>query len=283
MLFARLKGGVKEFRKVLDANSEPEFDYFPEPDTSSAQEYAPLQTDIDRGSWQFITLEQDNIEEMLEPYTTNPPMETPILDVSEYNLVDVLYRVHGGKILFKKLGAADKIHENGKQIISFTTQDIIIERSSFGIDFNGVADAVYETASRKLFFTSFMRAKPMFKGIDIFYQDDTLEEKEAFLDNSLFSVGDFNLNFISLADTKRLADIRESEMYDFNDPDTQSRIRAYANAYPSAGVGIDNEGKVMIDSKRDLRALLKLLEQKFFTSEITGEKLEATRTKRMAR
>lgn len=280
-LYARLKGGIKEYRLIFDEPDMPDYDFFPFPDVTTAQQYAPLDVDSEKGAWVFVELDAEQAEEMVEPYLDPLRGDIESILAVDYQSADVVYRVSGDKVVFKKIGSAMRIHENGKQVISFTDKGATIERMSFGLDFNGVPDAFYDQNTKRLYFTTFARVRPLFKGIDVFYQDVTMDEKEAFLENSLFAVGDFNVNYLSLNDTKKLAAINESQRYNFADEAVQQKIIEYALNYPSAGVGVNDDRRIIINSRKDFSATIKLLEQKFFTSEITGEKFEASKTKKM--
>lgn len=284
MLYAKLKGKQNEHRLLLAEDKMPGYDeFFPIPDLSQAEEYAPLQTEITPGSWFFVELDLEQVEEMVGPYMPDFGHEAPPIDQAEYYVVDTIYKVEQERIAFQRIPGAARIHENGKQHLSFGANDVSVERISFAIDFAGQVDAVYDMSSRRIYFQNFAKAKPIFAGFDVFHQDLTLDEKEAFLDNPLFDVGDFNLNFISLNDVRKIAAIRESTAIDIEDPDVQQRIRQYVQNYPAAGVTVGSDGRIMIGSRKELSALLKMLEQKYYTSELTGEKFLATSAKKMTK
>lgn len=283
-LMVRLRGYRTEIRNVLEESQFPNYDFFPTPDLNRAVQYAPLDTEIEKDAWQFVELDAEQVESMIDPYTSvKDENGIPEMDQAEYAQVQTVYMVNGAKIVFCRVGKSEIIGENGKTLLTFTEDGAILKQSSFALDFSGVADAVYDGESKRLYFKNIARVKPLFKGIDIFHQEATRDEKQAFLSNGFFAVGAINPDYISLKDAQRIAAILENNQIDLEDDETQQKIRSYINKYPSSGAGVDDEGKLIINSKDDLRATLKVLDQKFFTSELTDEKYEASNIKRMKR
>ncbi len=269
-LHAKLKGKPSEHRIIFSDSDMPDnVDILPTPDVSDATEYAPLDLTPDPRSWYYVELDMDQIDEMIEPYLlTNHPEMLPLAQ-PEYDVVDTLYSVNGQQIVFKRVAGAMRIHEHGKRYIVLGTEETSIQTISFALEFSGEADAYYDGGSKRVYFQQFAKAKPMFRGFDVFHQESTMEEKEAFLDNPLFDVGDFNLNYISLNDVRRIAAFRENIAIDLDSSDTQQRVRQYIHNFPSAGLSIGNDGRIMIGSRKELSAMLKLLEQKYYIAEIT--------------
>lgn len=280
-LYARLKGELKDYRLIFDEASMPKFDFFPMPDISDATEYAPLATDTPKNAWFYVALNLEQMQEMVEPYLENARPDTAPINTLDYDVVDTIYKFDKDKVIFSKVGSSARIHETGKNILTFGEGKAELTIPSFGVDFSGRADAVYDSKTKRIYFQKIARARSIFKGIEIFYQDTTLDEKAEFLGSEMFALGNLNIQFISLANTLKLASINESQLYDFKDEKVREQVRIYANEYPASGVGVNEEGKIVLNNGKDLSATLKLLEQKFYTSGITGEKYEANKAKRM--
>lgn len=277
----RLRGEAAEYRLLFTKDSQPEKSFFVLPELGNATEYEPLEIPK-KGDWLYVTLDQEQIEEMIDPYLLVLTNNDDHVVTADYQRVDCIYDATDTYLAFKKLGSTNYIHENGSNVLQFSDEGATLAPYSFALQTNGQIDAYYDIKAKRLYFMSFSRVRSLFKGLDVFYQDATIPEKEQFLYSELFALGDnINILYIGLNDTKKLAAIQESQRYDFSDPDTRGKITRYAADYPSAGVGVDDEGRIIINTKKDLTAALRLLEQKFFTTQLTGEKYEATSTKRM--
>lgn len=165
-------------------------------------------------------------------------------------------------------------------MLVFGEKDISISKLSFMVDFSGKVDAYYDGMDR-IYFSKFSKAKPLFKGFSEFYQEAWYDDNESFLESELFVVSEIEPEDIGPSDTNKIAEIRNNHKLDLADNETIIKIQNYIKKYPLSGVILTPDGRIKITTKDDLKCTINLLTQRYYTSEITGEMLEARGSERM--
>jgi hypothetical protein len=130
----------------------------------------------------------------------------------------------------------------------------------------------------KLFFHSFYVARRLFD-LSKYFREATDVELESFAGHKALAVADVG-ELRRHADTwvrKKIAVILQSEILDSQPP---AKIAQVAKAY---GIPVTFDGrKIVIPSdKRELKQVLRLLEENFFTSELTGSRYVSNSKRRL--
>jgi|GEM_PF-3116484 len=277
-IMARLRGSVPSYKVLFDKDPLPDLGLEKPISIATAFEYSP--TDTNTYDLYYVVLNQEQIEKMVDPYIEAAGLESEAIRQPEYAFMNAVYMINGRSLLIAKVNNSARIGENGKTLIEFGEKSVSTSTVSFAIDVPSNIDAYYDGKDR-IYFEKFSRAKSLFKDFDEFYQEAMFDDKELFLRHKLFDVGAVNPNDISPQQTSQIADIQANDQLNLEDKETVDKIKQYIKTYPLSGVVLTPEGKIKIMTKDDLRCTIKLLTQRYYTSEITGEVLEAKGSAKM--
>lgn len=150
----------------------------------------------------------------------------------------------------------------------FSIEELALETKKPIITINPFADAVYKKSNDTLYFKKLTFAQKIFKGMDQLYKEATEAETQAFLQCDFIDLSQqFGANQVTIPNRKRIALVTEtlSRLTD----DEKSAIYDYTNEY---GQVTYENGKFKIESDDDLKFLLWGIEQRFYTTQIGGEK-----------
>ena len=217
---------------------------------------------------------------MVDPYIDALNVGVERVTQPEYDGVNAVYKLSGRKIIISRVNSSARVGENGKTLLSFGESGVSAEKVSFAIDFSGVVDAYYDGVNR-IYFSQFSKAKGLFKDFNEFYEEAWFDQKQAFLDTPLFDVGQIDADDFSPAETKVIAELHENHRLDLENEEVVEKTREYVKKYPLSGVILNNDGKIKITTKDDLKCTIKLLTQRYYVSEITGEVMEARGSTKM--
>lgn len=279
-IMTRLRGSVPSYRKLFDGKHLPDLGLDIPQGVENAHEYAPLDGPEAEHDMYYVVLDQEQKEKMVDPYIDALNTGTDLIAQHEYDAVNVVYKMSGRKLILSRVNSGAKIGENGRTILAFGENGVEVVSLSFGLDYSGEVDAYYDGMDR-IYFSKFKKAKPLFKDFDEFYQEAWYEDKELFLGNDLFDVGEIEPDDINSAMTKQIAEIRANNHLNLDDKQTVENIKNYIKNYPLSGVILNSNSKIKITTKDDLKCTVKLLTQRYYTSEITGEVLEARGSQKM--
>lgn len=150
----------------------------------------------------------------------------------------------------------------------FAIDELTIEVNKPIITINPFADAIYDKQNDILYFKKLVAAQKIFKGMDQLYREATNEETQTFLNNEFLDVSDsFVAGNVTVPNRKRIALVNET-LNRFNDEEKQA-IYDYTNQY---GQVTFEDGKFKIENDEDLKFVLWGIEQRFYTTQIGGEK-----------
>jgi hypothetical protein len=280
VIMARLRGVKPTFRVLFKGDSLPDIGLVAPLSLETAKPYAPLQGKESEFDLYYVELDQDQKEKMIEPYIDAVNAGTDQASQLEYNVVNAIYKKSGRRLVLSRVNSGSKIAENGRTILSFNEKSINASKLSFAIDFSGEVDAYYDGADR-IYFSKFSRAKSLFRDFDEFYQEAWYEDKESFLDSDLFAVSEIEPEDIGTAETNKISEIRNNIHLNLEDEGTIAKIQAYARRYPLSGVVLNADGRIKITTKADLKCAINLLTRRYYTSEVTGEILQARGIEKM--
>lgn len=273
-LFAAKQKGIRGSHELLfsDEQTMDQINaFYSEPEVTYPIQFSP-ERKLEDDEWFYIELSDADVRTMMSPYLEvgRSTADHNLVRTVDYKNIEAVYKITGNKIIFSKIKDSYRI-EN--KLILWLTEQPEIKEYEQGIEFSGTVDAYYD-GEHKLYFKSYSTIRPLFPGIEKFFRAATDEEKEQFLSNDFFSVNEANIK-IGIASAKRIAAIWDDERIDLSNEETRNKIREYAQRYSEAQISFDDNGKLIISNNKDLSCTLKLLSGRYYTSEITGEKMEA--------
>ncbi|AZI66183.1 hypothetical protein EIB71_00140 [Kaistella daneshvariae] len=150
----------------------------------------------------------------------------------------------------------------------FSIDELTLETEKPIITINPFADAIYNKENDTLYFKKLTAAQKIFKGMDQLYKEATEAETQTFLQSDFLEVSvDFPVNLVTIPNRKRIALVNET-LNKLSDAEKVA-IYDYTNEYGQ--VAYEN-GKFKIESDDDLKFVLWGIEQRFYTTQIGGEK-----------
>lgn len=150
----------------------------------------------------------------------------------------------------------------------FSIDELTLETNKPIITINPFADAIYDKTSDTLYFKKLTAAQKIFKGMDQLYKEATDGETQTFLNSEFLNVKvDFVASNVTVPNRKRIALVIET-LSNFSNDEKQA-IYDYTNQY---GQVTYQNGKFKIENDDDLKFVLWGIEQRFYTTPISGEK-----------
>ncbi len=150
----------------------------------------------------------------------------------------------------------------------FSIDELTLETEKPIITINPFADAIYNKDNDTLYFKKLTAAQKIFKGMDQLYKVATETETRTFLQSDFLEVTtDFSPNLVTIPNRKRIALVNET-LNRLSD-DEKVAIYDYTNEY---GQVTYENGRFKIENDEDLKYVLWGIEQRFYTTQIGGEK-----------
>lgn len=271
-----MKRGKRPVRVVLD---DPETmarvaDIFQAPQIGEPQlvAFRPERT-VEADEWFYLELGEEDLAVMIGPYRDSLAHSAGAnqLTGEDYQQVESLFmNTTDGGLVFSKITPSLRLED--KKFIGFGTGHPELIQHQRSLEFTGRVDAYWR--GDRLYFKNYSTIRPLFSGIEKYFRAASDEEKTAFLAHEFFAVGKDEIK-IGLRAAKRIAAILDDQNIDLNDRAAQHKITAYAERYPQAGIVITPERKLEITTPHQLSSVLSLLSGRYYTSELTGEKMEA--------
>lgn len=278
MIFAKIKGNKKNppEHRILFPNpdSSDKFNFYLPPPISQSTKYNP-EKKLESNEWFYVELSQAQVESMIMPYLSNASSSADLNKSiqSDYSVIEVVYRVIDQQVIFTKITESFKIRN--RLLLKFhDTEEAELVREEHSIEFTGKKDA-YFNGSNKLYFKDFGKIKSLFPGIEIFFREATHEEKTAFLENDLFDVENIDPDKIGQRDSSRIAVVLNDSSIGLTDGSNKGKILKAAREYSDLGIEINENDKLIIKDNSDLKQVLDLVTSRYYTSEITGQKMKS--------
>ena len=150
----------------------------------------------------------------------------------------------------------------------FSIDELTLETEKPIITINPFADAIYNKDNDTLYFKKLTAAQKIFKGMDQLYKEATEAETDTFLQSDFLEVSDdFPPNLVTIPNRKRIALVNET----LNKLTDEEKIAIYDYTNEYGQVAYDN-GRFKIENDEDLKFVLWGIEQRFYTTQIGGEK-----------
>lgn len=187
------------------------------------------------------------------------------LPVDKFEKIKYMCSEDGHIKYFQKLSPSQIIHKKW-----FSISDApILENNKKIISFSGIPDAIYDSASDRLYFKDISKVKPIFKGIDELYREATHEEVTDFLNQEFIELAeDYTSENVTIPNRKRIA-IAVDRMRDYS-PEQKREIFDYIHDYcPDVQF---NNGRFLVSSEDDLKYILFGIDERYYTTRYSNEK-----------
>lgn len=234
---------------------------------------------LENDEWTYLDLDDEDIKGMIHPYLENVrnTVKNVIVGPDDYRKIDVIYKnINEDSAIFYKITNSLRLENRGLLLLGNTHPTL--QTYEQAIDFSGRVDAYY--VKKRLYFKNYSTIRPLFPGIEKYFRSATRAEQNKFLGNDFFDVQDADM-VIGIRAAKHIATILDDSRIKLNDKETQEKIKQYALKYEEAGVAFNDEGKIKIGKSKDLNNVLSLLSGRYYTSEITGDKMEAREVQKL--
>lgn len=259
-LVAKLKGNSENIFRVMSQHGP----YFQIPAFDNVQAFSPN-----------YKLEEDEWFK-LEAFATlgygNPLVGVPFNSAGMVQLLPAQYAKvsyfcvkQGDFLLFQKFGPSQIISKNWFSISdapALNTDTPIIVLNSY-------LDAVYDINDDALYFKDFVKLKGLFRNIEELYREATEVEVTSFLANTFLDVDPaYTVNHVKSANRKRIA----IAMVTLNNFSVQQKADLFVYVQEYCGTLPVNGQAFVVSSEDHLKQVLYGIEQRYFTTQIGGEK-----------
>jgi hypothetical protein len=230
---------------------------------------------LEEDEWFFIELDDEH-KSMIQPYVSSAASTADLnpITADDYMAVEAIYKVIKGEsntieIIFQKITKTNKIVS--KRFLLFGDHPEIQEQKN-SIEFSTRQDAYFD-GHNKIYFKKFSSIRSLFEGIEDYYREATDKEVKQIRNSKLLEISDGIK--IGIRNRKKIATLLNDDSIKLDDKSFQDKLRKCASKYSEAGFKIDGNGKFIITNDRELGIFLSLAGGRFYTSEMTGDKMEA--------
>ncbi len=276
MFLAKLKGKRGAHQILMQDSELRAVDFYIKPNILEATKYNPDKK-LDQDQWFYVEVDDMQKQSMLGTYLELPQSSADLnhARVDDYKDIEAVYKtLENNEIIFTKITDSYKI-ENKILLKFHDTENAEITHQQNSIVFSGKADAYFD-GEKKLYFRNYNTIRPLFPGIEDFFRAATHDEINKFLRNNFFDV-DQNITpeTVGQRAAKNIASILDDDGIDIESDTGKSKVLEYAANYPEAGVEVSEIDKIIIKDKKDLGKVISLLSSRYYTSEVTGKKMQS--------
>ncbi len=274
-LFGKLKNG-QQVVVFDDTNTDKLKDIYKIPNVKGAIPFEIDTRKLAEGEWYFVIPTEEQKESMLGEYVSeSSDAACNVMHPDYYREISVVYVAFGAEKIFTKVGLKNILRT--QKYITFDDKSNFVEQAN-SLMLTGEIDAYWD--GTRLFFKRFASIRSLFPGIQKMYKEITEKETNEFLSSPLFELKEeMSSDFISLANRKKIASIIDGKSVDLADTDLHRKYIAYAEEY-NLDLEI-KEGKIALIDNTDIGKVIDLLGEKFYTTEINGEKREIRSSRKM--
>lgn len=261
LLLAR-KNKEREFHKVLNTTNNIysiSGDY-----RDNAIEFRP-DIALDDNSWFFINCFSD------KPYCW--PILIQAISTAELNElkevkntdIEILLEYRNDMFFIQKITHSKVI--TTKKFFGAFKDGCEIKEVRDSIEISRLPTAIYDQRADKLYFKKFNSLTGIFDGIIELYREATDDEVNTFLQSSFIKLNNFGVNDVKIENRKRIAAVQQ-DICNWKINEWQA-VLDYIHSY---AVELNYENNTFtINNEKELKLLLRGLEQRFYTT-IVGEK-----------
>ncbi|MDR0580340.1 MAG: hypothetical protein LBG21_07050 [Campylobacteraceae bacterium] len=231
---------------------------------------------IEYDEWFYIEIDNEH-STMMDTFVNCSQNTADINTIlaDDYSKVETIFKIETTEdekhqIIFQKITNANRIES--KTLLLFVGDHPEIVKQDKSIDFSDRVDAYFD-GENKIYFRNFSTIRSLFEGIEDYYREATDDEVQRITQNIMLQVNE-GIN-VGVRNRKKIATILSDENIKLDDVNFQNKIREYAKKYPEISIETTQDGKYIINDNKDLEIFLALVGGRYYTSEITGEKMEA--------
>ena len=187
------------------------------------------------------------------------------------------------EIFFSRIYPNRSIIKNKTFLCFSPTGEVKVNEIVNSVEISGSCDAIWD--GERIYFRSYNTVKPIFSGIADYYKIATPEQAKSFLESGGFSFDgttsatDFR-NKVRERNLKRVAAILDEGEIDLSKKKTRRKYQKYAEKY-NRQLSFDEEKRILLKTNANLTEALKIIEENFYTSEVSGVRKESEASKRV--
>lgn len=250
------------------------------PDVSNQKEF-DANVKLEQDERFFVVLSEKQKNSMLSQYfrLLDNSASTNQIHANQYREIRAIFLIskedwqQNHSILFSKITPTGRIEH--KQFILWNAWNPQLKTISHWIDITWKIDSYWN--GEKLFFKKYETVRWLFPWIEDFYQTATPEEVESFKNNWFFNFTMKNSS-IWTRNLRRIAYIVREKNIDFSSSETRIKFKRYAETY-GITLPFDENNKIKIANNKVLWNAISIIEENYYTSEITREKKVAEYSK----
>ena len=228
---------------------------------------------IESDEWFYIEPNAEQKSALIQPYintltnidSVNPIQKEDYPNIRAISLVET--SDDSEKLIVTRV--FPRFYTMSKKMLRWENGPALIKQSA-SVDFTGIIDAFWQNG--KLYFKYYAKIKPIFDGLEDFYRTATEKEKNDFLQKDFFECPNASM-IVRTRNMRRIASVIDK--IDWANPKVLAKYIRYANKYQEVGVEITSNGKIKLESNKDLTQILNILEERIYTTPITNEIREA--------
>lgn len=231
---------------------------------------------LEKDEWYFVTPSIEQKSEIIQPYLNTISSSDGMnpITAKEYPFIRAICLIEKNNIGSERIiltRVFPRFFTLSKKILKWHDGPKL-EKQHSSVDFTGSIDAFWNGSM--LYFKSYADIKLVFSGLENFYRIATESEKNDFLQKDFFECSNGYQNVsVKTRNLRKIAAILDN--IDWSDSNIKQKYIDYAKKYPKLNVGITENGKLKIDSNKDITNIMNILEERIYTTPITGEEREA--------
>lgn len=210
-------------------------------------------------------------KDVLEINNKNTSLFDEITSEDWKNLDFIVY-VDEDMLYFQRI--VGKKYLTTKKFLGMCTGTPSLKEEQEGIEINEYSDFSFSRSEERIYFRDFLKVSKILNGMDELYREASVEETKTFLNSEFIKSEKIDIKTISVSKRKKIAQAIDK----LKDMDTESLIE-YGKKY-SAEVFLDD--KVFVKDAKDIDIALKIIFEKFDTTEVTHQKREINSSKTLS-
>ena len=210
-------------------------------------------------------------KDVLEINNKNTSLFDEITSEDWKNLDFIVY-VDEDMLYFQRI--VGKKYLTTKKFLGMCTGTPSLKEEQEGIEINEYSDFSFSRSEERIYFRDFLKVSKILNGMDELYREASVEETKTFLNSEFIKSEKIDIKTISVSKREKIAQAIDK----LKDMDIESLIE-YGKKY-SAEVFLDD--KVFVKDAKDIDIALKIIFEKFDTTEVTHQKREINSSKTLS-
>ena len=224
--------------------------------------------------WLYVTLDDEQRASLLGAYCAAAASSADCRSITrdDYQRADALYvTLPSGEILLSKISARRRIVNRHLLLLGdYPT----LQTTGQALELPEVPDAYYDGLNM-LYFKQYSTIRSLLPGLEHFLRQATDQEARTFLASPIFLVDQAAPVTIGIRAARQIAAIMDNQAIDLASRQTRRALKRYATKYRQATELFTEDDQLRITSTKDINQALALLTSRYYTSELTGQQMEA--------